>query len=187
MNAFNGTMTDEECFSHEQSIGVNLENDSYVELFRSTAKEILSITKAKSFIDLGGGVGAYTKAMLEQGVECTYYDLSKIQHKYASERLGLKEMYCDDFTTKKLPKVDLMASIEVMEHIEDAKLIPFLKSAQCNYFHFSSTPERTDFDEQWGHINIKSESEWIELFTKCGLKFEQKISLPTTWSLLFSK
>ena len=68
MNAFNGTMTDEQCFNHELSIGVDLDNETYTNLFKQTAKEILEITGAKTFLDCGGGVGAYTQAMLEHNV-----------------------------------------------------------------------------------------------------------------------
>lgn len=192
MNAFNGTMTDKQCFDHELSIGVDLDNDTYVNLFKQTAKEVLQITQAKTFLDCGGGVGAYTKAMLEEGVECTYVDLSKIHGEYVTRKITRNDnttlqVFIKDFTTQKWKTFDLIASIEVMEHIEDEKLIPFLKSIKCKYFHFSSTPERTTFDEAWGHINIKSEEEWIELFTKCGFTLDRKMSLPTSWSLLFKK
>jgi 2-polyprenyl-3-methyl-5-hydroxy-6-metoxy-1,4-benzoquinol methylase len=96
-------------------------------------------------------------------------------------------IYIKDFTTQKFKTFDLVACIEVMEHIEDVKLIPFLKNIKCKYFHFSSTPNVTDFDKEWGHINIKSEEQWIELFETCGFKLERKLNLPTTWSLLFTK
>lgn len=192
MNAFNGTMNDEQCFNHELSIGVDLDNQTYTELFRSTAKEILQITQAKTFLDCGGGVGAYTQAMLENNVECTYVDLSKIHGEYVTRKITrndntILQVFIKDFTTTKWKTFDLVASIEVMEHIEDDKLISFLTNLKCKYFHFSSTPYKTDFDEAWGHINIKSEDEWIALFEKCGFKLDRKMSLPTSWSLLFAK
>jgi 2-polyprenyl-3-methyl-5-hydroxy-6-metoxy-1,4-benzoquinol methylase len=191
-NAFNGTMNDEDCFNHELSLGIDLDNDSYVNLFNQTAKEIVTITGAKTFLDCGGGMGAYTKAMLEQGLNCTYVDLSKLHGEYVTKRLVKQDaqtlhIYIKDFTTQKWKTFDLVASIEVMEHIEDEKLIPFLTNLKCKYFHFSSTPNKTHFDEKWGHINIKSEEEWIALFEQCGYKLDRKMSLPTTWSLLFTK
>jgi hypothetical protein len=42
-------------------------------------------------------------------------------------------------------------------------------------------------DADWGHINIKSESEWIALFESCGFKLDRRINYPTNWSLLFTK
>ena len=192
MNAFNGTMTDKECFDHELSIGVDLDNQTYTELFKSTAKEILQITGAKTFLDCGGGVGAYTQAMLEHNVECTYVDLSKIHGEYVTRKItrndnSTLQVFIKDFTTQQWKTFDLVASIEVMEHIPDEKLIPFLTNLKCKYFHFSSTPDKTDFDEKWGHINIKSEEEWVALFEKCGFIFWQRLSYPTSWSLLFTK
>ena len=192
MNAFNGTMNDEQCFNHELSLGVDLDNDSYVNLFQQTAKEIVSITGAKTFLDCGGGMGAYTKAMLEQGLDCTYVDLSKLHGEYVTRKITRNDnttlqVFIKDFTTTKWKTFDLVASIEVMEHIEDDKLISFLTNLKCKYFHFSSTPDKTDFDEAWGHINIKSEEEWIALFEQCGFKLDRNMSLPTSWSLLFAK
>lgn len=193
MNAFGGTWDDIKCFNHENDLGINLDNESYVNLFRQTAKEIVKITGAKTFLDCGGGMGAYTKAMLEQGLDCTYVDLNQHHFEYVGKRLKTinegqtLQIYSKDFTTQTFKHFDLVASIEVMEHIPDAKLIPFLTKLKCNFFHFSSTPNTTDFDAEWGHINIKQEAEWVELFTKCGFTQWIKLNHPTSWSLLFTK
>ncbi len=77
--------------------------------------------------------------------------------------------------------------VVILAEWKHSKLIPFLTNLKCKYFHFSSTPHKTDFDEAWGHINIKSEDEWIALFEQCGFKLDRKMSLPTSWSLLFAK
>lgn len=193
MNAFGGTANDKECFDIEIKSGVHLDNDSYVELFRQTAQEIVKITGAKTFLDCGGGMGAYTKAMLEEGLDCTYVDLNQHHVEYVGKRLKPIHdaqtllIYAKDFTKQTFKKFDLVASIEVMEHIPDAQLIPFLTKLKCDYFHFSSTPHTTDYDAEWGHINIKSEEEWVALFEKCGFIFWQRLSHPTSWSLLFTK
>jgi len=193
MNAFGGTWDDTKCFNHENDLGINLDNDSYVNLFKETAKEIVKITKGKTFLDCGGGMGAYTLAMLEQGLDCTYVDLSNNHVEYVAKRLKpihdnqTLQIYEKDFTTQTFKKFDLIASIEVMEHIEDKKLIPFLTNLKCDYFHFSSTPHTTDYDAEWGHINIKSEEQWILLFTQCGFELHSRITHPTSWSLLFTK
>ena len=193
MNAFGGTWDDEKCFNHEHTLGINLDNESYVNLFRETAKEIIRITNAKTFLDCGGGMGAYTLAMIEIGANCTYVDLNEHHVEYVGKRLKpihdaqTLKMYHNDFTACKYKKFDVVASIEVMDHIPDAMLIPFLKNIKCDYFHFSSTPYWTDNDKEWGHINIKSEQEWVELFEKCGFIYWQKIAHPTPWSLLFTR
>jgi 2-polyprenyl-3-methyl-5-hydroxy-6-metoxy-1,4-benzoquinol methylase len=193
MNAFGGTLNDQDCFDTELNAGIHLDNESYVNLFKQTAEEIVKITGAKTFLDCGGGMGAYTKAMLEQGLDCTYVDLNQHHVEYVGKRLKPIHdaqtllIYAKDFTKQTFKKFDLVASIEVMEHIPDAQLIPFLTNLQCDYFHFSSTPHTTDYDAEWGHINIKSEEEWVALFEKCGFIFWQRLSHPTSWSLLFTK
>lgn len=193
MNAFGGTLNDQDCFDTELNAGIHLDNDSYVNLFKQTAEEIVKTTGAKTFLDCGGGMGAYTKAMLEQGLDCTYVDLNQHHVEYVGKRLKPIHdaqtllIYAKDFTKQTFKKFDLVASIEVMEHIPDAQLIPFLTKLKCDYFHFSSTPHTTDYDAEWGHINIKSEEEWVALFEKCGFIFWQRLSHPTSWSLLFTK
>ena len=193
MNAFGGTLNDQDCFDTELNAGIHLDNESYVNLFKQTAEEIVKITGAKTFLDCGGGMGAYTKAMLEQGLDCTYVDLNQHHVEYVGKRLKpihdaqTLNIYHNDFTACTFKKFDLVASIEVMEHIPDAQLIPFLTNLQCDYFHFSSTPHTTDYDKEWGHINIKTEQRWINLFEKCGFTPYQRIGQPTSWSLLFTK
>ena len=182
MNAFGGTLNDQDCFDTELNAGIHLDNDSYVNLFKQTAEEIVKITGAKTFLDCGGGMGAYTKAMLEQGLDCTYVDLNQHHVEYVGKRLKPIHdaqkllIYAKDFTKQTFKKFDLVASIEVMEHIPDAQLIPFLTKLKCDYFHFSSTPHTTDYDKEWGHINIKSEYEWVKLFEQCGFVNWQKIT-----------
>jgi hypothetical protein len=62
-----------------------------------------------------------------------------------------------------------------------------LDNINCKYFHFSSTPHLSDFDEDWGHINIKQERDWIEFFKQHDFELLTQIEVPTTWSLLFKK
>jgi hypothetical protein len=74
-----------------------------------------------------------------------------------------------------------------MEHLTDDKLHSMLGNIECKYFHFSSTPHTTTWDEEWGHINIKQEHEWIALFNNHNFQLLTKMNLPTSWSLLFKK
>jgi len=184
MNSFGGTWDDEKCFTKEIEWNIHLDSNEYVQLFEATANMIKEIITPTSFVDLGGGMGGYTQAMLP--IPTTYYDSNKFHCKYVTERLTDANVLNKNFTICKV-EADLVACIEVMEHIPDEQLISFLKNVKCKYFHFSSTPHTTDFDTEWGHINIKTESEWIELFESCGFKFNRKLNLPTPWSLLFTK
>jgi 2-polyprenyl-3-methyl-5-hydroxy-6-metoxy-1,4-benzoquinol methylase len=186
VNSFNGNWDDLTCFQWEMRNGIHLENEAFVNLYKGTAKTINELIPFEKFTDLGGGVGAYSKSMRDLGKEVHYYDANIHHHEYASARKVANRYHFGDFTNMVI-EGDLLAMIEVAEHIEDEKLIPFLTNVKCNYFHFSSTPHVNKMDKDWGHINIKQEQEWIDLFTQCGFKFMQKVQLPTYWSLLFTK
>ena len=186
VNSFGGNWNDAKCFQWELDNGISLENEGFVNLYKSTAKRINELIPFTKFTDLGGGVGAYTKAMREIGKEVHYYDGNIHHHEYASERRAANRYHFGDFTKMKITG-DLVAMIEVAEHINDDQLVPFLQRVDCNYFHFSSTPHQNKIDADWGHINIKLEHEWIALFESCGFELLQKVQLPTMWSLLFKK
>jgi len=75
----------------------------------------------------------------------------------------------------------------VAEHMTDEEIEKALKAVNPNYILFSSTPETTDFDADWGHINIKQEQEWISMFKQAGYKLIEKPKTPTKWALTFQK
>ena len=186
VNSFNGNWNDAKCFQWEMDNGIKLENPGFVKLYEATAKTIADIIPFEKFTDLGGGVGAYSKAMRGLGKQVHYYDGNIHHHEYASDRQAADTYFYGDFTKMKITG-DLIAMIEVAEHINDNDLIAFLTRVECNYFHFSSTPHPHKMDADWGHVNIKSEWEWVNLFKFCGFKFLQKVQVPTYWSLLFTK
>ena len=186
VNSFGGNWNDAKCFQWELDNGISLENEGFVNLYRATAKSINDLIPFTKFTDLGGGVGAYSKAMRELGKQVDYYDGNIHHHEYASERRAADRYHYGDFT-KMVIRGDLVAMIEVAEHINDDQLVPFLQKVECNYFHFSSTPHQNKMDADWGHVNIKQEHEWIALFELCGFELLQKVQLPTMWSLLFKK
>ena len=185
-NSFNGNWNDKTCFDWEMRNGIHLDNANFLNMYKETTKYIAELIPFETFTDLGGGVGAYSKAMREFGKTVYYYDANIHHHEYAHQYDVATRYFYSDFTRIQI-EGDLVACIEVMEHIEDERLEPFLKRLKCNYFHFSSTPHTNPMDADWGHINIKQEHEWIELFEKCGFTFVQKLDRPTNWSLLFSK
>lgn len=186
MNSFGGTWNNQQCFDYEMRNGIHLDNPAFVNMYDEVANEITALLDIETHTDLGGGVGAYCLAMKKKGIQTIYYDLNEHHYEYAHERNVADEYHICDFTTKKI-KADFVSCIEVMEHIEDDKLKPFLSNLKCNYFHFSSTPHYTNFDAEWGHINIKPAKGWIELFEQCGFTLMLEMSKPTKWSLLFKK
>lgn len=86
---------------------------------------------------------------------------------------------------------DLVISIEVFEHIDqpeekwDAMLTKLALNAK--WFIFSSTPYRSsrEFDVQWGHINIRRQDKWKELFERNGWEFHSNPGKIIHWDLVF--
>jgi len=186
MNSFGGLWNNQQCFDYEMRNGIHLDNAAFVNMYEDVVNEITTLLDIKTHTDLGGGVGAYCLAMKKKGIKTIYYDLNEHHYEYAHERNVADEYHICDFTTKKI-KADFVSCIEVMEHIEDDKLKPFLANLKCNYFHFSSTPHYSNFDKEWGHINIKPVAHWVHLFEQCGFTLMLEMSKPTKWSLLFKK
>lgn len=185
-NSFGGLWDDQKCFDYEMANQIRLDNEGFVNMFRATANKVASLIEFKTFADIGGGVGTYSLAMKELNKHVSYYDLNKHHFNYAMLH-DVANIYkqCDITETK--ITADLVACIEVMEHITDDKLHRMLDNINCKYFHFSSTPHLTTWDAEWGHINVKQEAEWIALFNKHNFELLTKIEVPTTWSLLFKK
>ena len=185
-NSFGGLWDDKKCFDYEMANEIRLENEGFVNMFRTTAKQIAELVEFKTFADIGGGVGTYSLAMKELDKHVKYYDLNKYQFYYARQNNVAHKYFQCDITETKI-KADLVACIEVMEHITDDKLHKMLDNIECKYFHFSSTPHLFFFDEEWGHINIKQERDWIQFFKGHNFELLTQIEVPTTWSLLFKK
>ena len=185
-NSFGGLWDDAKCFDYEMQNQIRLDNEGFVNMFRATANKVNSLIDFKTFADVGGGVGTYSLAMKELDKHVTYYDLNKNHFDYAMLH-NVANVYkqCDITQTK--ITADLVACIEVMEHITDEKLHSMISNIECKYFHFSSTPHLDLLDKEWGHINIKQEREWIELFKEHNYELMTQIEVPTKWSLLFKK
>jgi 2-polyprenyl-3-methyl-5-hydroxy-6-metoxy-1,4-benzoquinol methylase len=174
--------TDKEFFDHEINNGISPHNPEYLNLMLATSDIVVKY--ANDIIEIGSGLGTLGECLIKKG--CNYYGIepNKYHRDFALDR-GVQLNDLDNY-----PKLcEMIVSIEVFEHLTDNQIDEYLKSIQATYFLFSSTPHKTteEFDTWWGHINLKSEEEWITLFSKYGYKVHEKLSIPTTWSLLFKK
>ena len=180
--------TDKEFFDYEIASGITPENPDYYNLMDATANIIIEY--AKDIIEIGAGMGTLGECLIKKG--CDYYGIEPNPHHqdfaltrgitlYGLERFPVECHY---------PKYgQMIVSIEVFEHLTDDQIGEYLNAIDCQYFLLSSTPNKTteEFDAWWGHINLKSEEEWIKLFSEFGFTLEKKLTLPTEWSLLFRK
>lgn len=176
--------TDKDFLQAELEMGIGFHNPAFVELCKSTAESISDLKDVKTILDYGGGTGVYSKAFLDKGYKLWYFDIWEHHSKYAKEHIPDLKV-CKK---AKFPEVDMVLLIEVAEHMSDTELrYLFNNQVEPEYILFSSTSGRTSWDEEWGHINIKEQNEWIEFFDKIGYKVLRDSNLPTSWSKIFVK
>lgn len=176
------TATEKEFFEYELSIGVTPENPEYFELMDRTANIIKNY--ARNVIEIGAGVGTLGECLEHKGIEYYGIEPNKYHREFAKSR-GINLHDLGGYPTN----CQLIVSIEVFEHLTDEQLTEYLTTIEAPYLYLSSTPHYTtpEFDEFWGHINIKSEAGWLEFLGKFGYKLYKKLDMPTEWSLLLHK
>jgi 2-polyprenyl-3-methyl-5-hydroxy-6-metoxy-1,4-benzoquinol methylase len=187
-NSSGGTLNDADFLKYEIQSGVSLENPAYIKLFEDTLREVTAVYDFASFCDLGSGVGAFPQVVALSGREAVAYDANRHHYDYFRKHGSNEVAYrVQDFTKGIIGQFDLCACIEVAEHIPDEKLLPFLKTLHnhAGHFLFSSTSEKTEWDEGWGHINIKTQQEWISLFASFGWRLIANFNVPNHWTKLF--
>lgn len=163
-----------------ENFNLTMHNPDFVALAQEVADYCKKL-KPESVLDFGCGTGVYSEVLRQNDFEITAQDIFKSHRDYC------KENYPKLKVLQKPKQADLMLWIEVAEHMTDDEISKALKAVNPKYILFSSTPETTDFDADWGHINIKQEKEWIAMFKSLGYKLIEKPKTPTQWALTFQK
>jgi len=178
-------ITPEEFLKTELEFGIGFHNEGFVSLCNSTAQQLKGIQElndVKTILDYGGGTGVYAQSFKNAGYDTTYFDIYKPHNEYVKEHAPQLQIVKKPITT------DLMSFIEVAEHMTDSELEKLFKQIKPKFILFSSTSERhEEWDKQWGHINIKKQSEWIEFWKNKGYVLLRELQIPTTWTKLFIK
>lgn len=175
-------ITQDEFLKYELDWGIGFHNQGFISLCNSTANVIKitpELSDVKTILDYGGGTGVYSKAFQDAGFDVTYFDIYKAHNEYVKQNAPQIKI------VKKAITTDLMAFIEVAEHMTDAELKKLFKQIKPKFIFFSSTSQRTDNDENWGHINIKEQLDWIEFWKNVGYEFVKDLPQPTSWTKLF--
>ena len=74
----------------------------------------------------------------------------------------------------------------VYDWVKKLKLNLF-KKISPKYVLFSSTSVKTEWDFAWGHINVKEQDEWVNMFNGFGYKLLKEMKYPTEYTKLFIK
>jgi hypothetical protein len=175
-------ITQEEFLKAELEMNLTMDNPDFVALAESVLDYVIKYKDWETLIDYGCGTGVYSEVARDRGSFPVYaLDIFKTHRDYC------KKQYPDLKVIARPVKADLMYFIEVAEHMTDEEIKKAINAIDPNYILFSSTPNTTDWDLDWGHINIKQEPEWVELFKGLGYKMIDKPNTPTEWSLMFQK
>lgn len=155
-------------------------NPQFVSLAESVAHFLKGINPGK-IIDYGCGTGVYAEVCRQKGLDITAVDIWDAHRNYCRQNYPELDVQDKPF------KADTMLWIEVAEHMTDEEIKNVLDVIQPSQILFSSTSGTTPWDEDWGHINIKPQAEWVRFFKKLGYKLHGKPNTPTTWSKHFVK
>lgn len=186
-------LTHKEFFEAEIQMGITPDNPAYLNLHYNLGRTIIERFNPKTTLEIGAGVGTLLEYLLKQGVNSVGIDLNPCEMDFFATRNpefapNYKICALQDypFSTLHMPIIDVVVSIEVFEHIADADILKALPdmAKKCRWFLFSSTPETTDWDLMWGHINVKPTEEWVKLFSP-HFDLVERLTAPTTWTLLF--
>ena len=171
--------TDQQFIEYELAHGISLDNPGFMDLARNTINQLNGY--GASVLDYGCGVGAYSKAAMDFGLDVYAFEKFKAHKEY------LKKNLPDLKLITKLKQTDIMLFIETAEHMTDNQIGLIFEQVEPKWILFSSTSARTDFDEAWGHINVKEQSEWDDFFLRMGYRLHKHLSLPTEWSKMYEK
>jgi 2-polyprenyl-3-methyl-5-hydroxy-6-metoxy-1,4-benzoquinol methylase len=175
-------ITEKEFLEAELLMNLTMNNPDFVALAESVFRYVERYPYA-ILIDYGCGTGVYSEVARTRGdgISVLALDIFKSHRDYC------KEQYPNLKVIARPVKADLMYFIEVAEHMTDQEIQKALNAIDPKYILFSSTPETTEWDLDWGHINIKQEHEWIAMFEKLGYKVIDKPNTPTTWALMLER
>ncbi len=172
-------ITEKEFLETELSMGISFDNPMFKQLAFNTAQQMLGL--GHTVLDYGAGTGVYADAFHQAGFEVSIWEKFESHKEYISQKAPHLSIIDKPITT------DIMVFIEVAEHMTDKQLNALFKKIKPNYILFSSTSEKTDNDEAWGHINVKQQEEWDQFFLDKGYSIYKQVGLPTQWSKIYGK
>ena len=171
-------ITTKEFLEKELGWGISFDNPTFKNLAKVTAEQFKDLP-IKTVMDYGAGTGVYSDAFYNEGLLVSVYEIWDEHKDYIRQNAPHLNIIHEPITT------DLMAFIEVAEHMTDKEILSLFKAVKPTYVLFSSTSEKTDYDEQWGHINVKLQDEWVLMFNRMGYQLDRHLFYPTVYSKLF--
>jgi hypothetical protein len=177
----NKQISNKDFLDAELSMGISADNLLFVALCDATANELTMYGDIKSVLDYGAGTGVYSNALHNKGFDVKVFELFDTHQAYIKKNYPHLQIIDKPVTT------DCLFWIEVSEHMTDKEIDDLFNTINPKYIYHSSTHETTKLDLMWGHINIKTQNEWIELFKYKGYELIKEVTVPTEWSKIYKK
>lgn len=171
------------------------ENTAYMEGHHAVADWLIKKLNPETMVEIGCGPGAMLERFIVNNVQATGIELNDHMIEYFQSR---NPNFADFIQKVNITQdgldfdlTDLGISIEVFEHIDmpEEWWDEFIKKLgkKFKHFYFSSTPYNANptFDKQWGHINVRQDIGWINLFERNGWKLIERPQQICQWDMLF--
>ena len=165
LSKYTDRLTDKDFLKVELDNGIRLDNPQFMDLARNTISQL----------------NGYGSTVIDYGFEVEVIEKFKAHRDYL--KINLPEIKI----TRKLKDVDIMLFIEVAEHMTDNEIAALFEQGQPKWILFSSTPQVTSWDEQWGHINVKQANEWDKFFLTLGYRKHKDLAIPTEWAKMYER
>lgn len=170
----------EEFLRVELQSGISADNPEFRALGRATAAQMLG-RGFRTVLDFGAGTGVYADAFHQAGFDVQAFEIWEAHRAYIRDKFPHVRLVEAPVTT------DLMLFIETAEHMTDVELRALFSQIRPDYVLFSSTSALTEWDAEWGHINVKPQPEWVRFFESLGYVSAGELAAPTPWSRLFRR
>jgi 2-polyprenyl-3-methyl-5-hydroxy-6-metoxy-1,4-benzoquinol methylase len=184
----NHILTEEEFLEAELKMGIGFHNREFITMCLNSVNAFKKYPDIKKVIDFGAGTGVYSRAAYELGYQVLAIEKFKPHRDYINRCAEMIPVYSlEEWRATGKTTTDMLMWIETAEHMTDEQIDEVFDWIDAKYVLFSSTSEITANDEAWGHINIKSQQEWLQLFKAKGYRLIEEPGGPTAWTKIFKK
>jgi 2-polyprenyl-3-methyl-5-hydroxy-6-metoxy-1,4-benzoquinol methylase len=173
-------ISEEDFLKSEIEMGIGFHNPDFINLCEFTSQQFNEFD-IKTVLDFGSGTGVYAESYRKNGYDVWAYEIWEPHRVYIRQNAPQVKITDTPITT------DLLNFIETSEHMTDLEIINLFKKISPKYVLFSSTSDKTEWDFAWGHINVKEQDEWVNMFNGFGYKLLKEMKYPTEYTKLFIK
>jgi 2-polyprenyl-3-methyl-5-hydroxy-6-metoxy-1,4-benzoquinol methylase len=181
-------LSEAEFLEAELKMGIGFHNREFITSCLAVLNNLTKFKDIRKVIDFGAGTGVYSRAAYEIGYQVLAIEKFQSHRDYITRCAPMVPVYSlEQWRESGKTDTDLLLWIETAEHMTDEQIEEVFDWIGTKYVLFSSTSEVSDNDEAWGHINIKTQQEWIALFKSKGFKLIEEPGGPTAWTKIFKK